>query len=804
MWGMFTWPLLAMTQDSIRVTGIVIDGVTMASIAQVSVVSQEETVLTDQAGRFSVLMGEGDPRLRFQVDGYLVTTLLVENLELEVQLFRNTFTETVEVVGETSEPEQPSSNVIAPEDVFEVAGSIDNIFRALDTLPGVASTDDFGSRLAVRGGTPDQNLTLMDGIEIHNPYRLFGITSAFNPETVENFSLTAGGFGVAYGDRLSSLLIVDNRPGEKKFQGATALSITDGNFVLEGATPFANNGTWLFSARRTYYDIVLNRLTDQNLPAFVDFQLQAGWEFGPGHRFSLTGLRSVEDADFSKNWTGSGQRAAFQSDVKNDLASARFDAVLGSRSTSTTIVSWYRNRELLDFNGKIRADAKRSNSTNDGAAFGFATIVFDRVLSVQDLSVRQDLSIQATPKHLINTGFELHRLNTRVKFATSGDRNGIEANGSSIRGGVGLPDNLDSLLVGTRGGFWIQDTYKPSSRLSIEPGLRMDWSTINGRGTLSPRVALSYAPGGGTRMRLATGLYTQSPGYEKLIQSDYFIDLSDTRKLRLEYEKALHVVLGVEKDLGEKMAARVEGYYKKFDDLLIGRLETKAEQTARVSQYDFSTSLQNSIPTAPLITSNPTNEAGGHAYGFDVYLNHTNLAAPLTGWLSYAWTRANRESYGRRYAFEYDRRHAFNAVGRYRLTSFWYMAATARIASGFPYTAPVGLRVSAKQDSRGKFAPETDPDGNFRYTVDYGNVENLNSGQLPYYARVDFRTTFQPGGSTGRWSLYFEVINLLGRDNPVALEPQLVNDPDSTVPRLVEVASQGFPRIPTVGFRLRF
>ena len=90
------------------------------------------------------------------------------------------------------------------------------------------------------------------------------------------------------------------------------------------------------------------------------------------------------------------------------------------------------------------------------------------------------------------------------------------------------------------------------------------------------------------------------------------------------------------------------------------------------------------------------------------------------------------------------------------------------------------------------------------YTVDYGNVENLNSGQLPYYARVDFRTTFQPGGSTGRWSLYFEVINLLGRDNPVALEPQLVNDPDSTVPRLVEVASQGFPRIPTVGFRLRF
>ncbi len=100
--------------------------------------------------------------------------------------------------------------------------------------------------------------------------------------------------------------------------------------------------------------------------------------------------------------------------------------------------------------------------------------------------------------------------------------------------------------------------------------------------------------------------------------------------------------------------------------------------------------------------------------------------------------------------------------------------------------------------------PETDLDGNLIYTVDYGGVENLNSGRLPHYARVDFRATYQPGGATGRWSFYIEVINLLGRDNPVELEAQLAHDPDSDTPRLFEVASQGFPRIPTFGFRLRF
>ena len=804
IWVLLVWSPLAAAQDTTTVTGTVINGATALPIPDVRIESEQEAVTTGPDGRFAVVLREGETTLRFRANGYQERILPVEGADLEVRLFPNTFAETVEVVAESIPQQRPSSNPIPSEDIFQVAGSIDNVFRTLDTLPGVASTDDIGSRLAVRGGTPDQNLTVMDGVEIHNPYRLFGITSAFNPETVENFQLAAGGFGVAYGDRLSSLLIVDNRPGSRDFQGATALSITDGNVVLEGTTPIWDNGTWLFSARRTYYDLLLNAPDGQNFPSFADLQLQAGWQFGPGHRLTLMGLHSVEDADIDIDVGRSGETLAFGSDVSNDLASARFNAVLGSRGTSTTIVSWYRNRELFGVDGTIRVDAKCSNAPDDDVAFGLATIAFDRLISVRDISARQEFTIQASPEHLVSAGLELHRLNTGVGFTITGDRNESEANGSSIFGGSGLPDELESSLEGTRGGLWIQDTYAPSSRVSVEPGLRVDWSTVNGRVTLSPRVAASYALGGGARVRAAVGLYTQSPGYEKLIQSDYFIDLSAARELKLLHERATHLVVGVEQDLGADVTARVEGYYKRFADLLIGRLETEAERLDRISQYDFPQNLEDSIPTAPLITSNPTNAGGGYAYGFDFYLKHANRAAPLTGWLSYAWGRANRESYGRRYSFEYDRRHAFNAVGRYRLTSRWDLAATARIASGFPYTAPVGLRVSAVEDQRGTLVPGTDLDGNLIYTVDYGSVENLNSGRLPYYARVDLRAMYQPGGATGRWSFYIEVINLLGRDNPVELEPQLEHDPGSNMPRLFEVAEQGFPRIPTFGFRLRF
>ena len=127
--------------------------------------------------------------------------------------------------------------------------------------------------------------------------------------------------------------------------------------------------------------------------------MQTSWDFTPGHRLSLTSLRSVEDADldFRINRDRPGEQADFGSDVRNDLASVRFDAVLGARSTSTTIASWYRNREFLDFDGRIRLDAKRSNTADDKLAFGLSTIIFDRLLSVRDLSLRHELTVQATP-----------------------------------------------------------------------------------------------------------------------------------------------------------------------------------------------------------------------------------------------------------------------------------------------------------------------------------------------------------------------------------------------------------------------
>jgi hypothetical protein len=789
-----------------RARGLVLDALSGKPIEGAEVVAGDLSVETGPDGGFEMALVSDGTMLRVDAEGYLETTVQVESRTnasqpIEVKLFpRKDFVETVQVRGGSPVVEEPSGYRMAADEVLQVAGSLDNIFRTLDTLPGVSAVEDFGSRLSVRGGSPDQNLTIMDGVEIHDPFRLAGLTSAFNPETIEDFQLTAGGFGAKYGDRLSSILVVDNRIPSRTFRGVASASITDANLVLEGAIPGTEEGSWLVTGRRTYYDLVAGITSDYSFPSFEDLQGAVSWSMVPGRRLSLLGVRSREGSDFAVH-RYSGENLGLQSDAGNDLVSAAFDW-FGPRLASTTTVGWYQNQDVAGVNGTLLQTAKRSNSPDPEVAVKFDEFIFDRRFLVSDWSAREDLTWEASARHTFELGAEFHGLHSEVQWESVGeDRNVQEPNGSSVRGGAGLPDLLDSQLSSTRGGAWLQDVWRVTPAFSLETGVRLDWSTANHRSTVSPRFAARLELDSGTFLRAAAGHYTQSPGYEKLIQSDYFVDLTGADDLA--YERANHVVVGVEKEIGPAFA-RVEGYYKSFTDLVVGRLEAEDERLARIARYDFPEELQSSVPTSPIITTAPTNGSTGRSFGLDFYLARPDPAARISGWLSYAWGKAERDAYSRTYPMEYDRRHSLDLVGRYRFGPRFDLAATVRLASGFPYTPVVGLRVSAVEDDRGMLVPETDSEGNLVYAADLGPVENLNTGRLPAYARVDLRATYRPGGLSGRWSIYAEVINLFNRDNAVRYETQLYHDPNSEFPGLLVEPNEGFPILPSAGVRFRF
>jgi hypothetical protein len=779
------------------------------------------SVLTDADGRFTLTVPAPVPpartvRLVVTSDGYLDAAVDVgagsPSLEILLQPSQQIREQVTVSAKSSDQPVAPPTLVVAPAEVTQVAGALDNVFRVLQTMPGVSATDDFGSRLSVRGGGPDQNLTVMDGVEIHNPYRLFGLTSAFNPETIDRFELTAGGFSAKYGDRLSSILVVDNRRGstERAAQGSTSLSITDANVILEGRLPDGANGSWLVTGRRTYYDLFAERVTDQDLPSFGDLQTKISWSPRRGQELTVFGLRSRESTD--AEFTDGNIDATFgvENRSANDVASVTFTSTLGTRGTSRTIASWYRFGDALDVDGSARNETKRFNVPGNDA-FGRALIIFTRDVAVRDASVRQETSIALSSRQRLDTGAEFHLLRTNWGWTIAGDRNDDEANGSSIIGGSGLPDLLDSTANSARAGAWVEDDIALSDRAHVAAGLRVDWNGISKETIASPRLRLQFAVTPQTTLRAATGLYTQSPGYEKLLQSDYFVDLTNASDIDIKSERSRHLVLGLEHQVSANVSAKVEGYYKTFDRLLVGRLESPEETASRVAQYDFPADLAWSVPAAPQITSVPASSGAGNSYGFDVYLQR-RAAAPtdrITGWVSYTWGKAFIENYGRRYAFDYDRRHALSVVSTLRLSRRFDLGATLRIASGFPENAPIGVRVAselapgATEGAPGSLIPARDEAGNLGWTIDRGGVENLNNARLPVYARLDLRLTYTSPRAS-HWQLYFEAINALNRDNAGVLRASLQYNPDGPQPTIRLEREQGLPLLPTFGLRFKF
>jgi hypothetical protein len=788
-------------------------------VAAAAVVSGEAGAKTDADGRFVLALAPGRWPLSVTAPGYQpakVEIVVVEGRRTEVEVLlvlAGTFRETVEVVAPVGAvSDLPARLPVRPAEVVSVAGGGENIFRVLQTLPGVVGTDDFSSRMSVRGGGPDQNLTVMDGVEIHDPYRLFGLTSAFNPETVQEFELTAGAFSARYGDRLSSLLVVTNRAGSSRhaLTGSAGVSLTDTNLVLEGRLP-RSVGSWIVSGRRTYYDVFAERFTDSDLPSFNDLQGRLSFGLGGGRTLSVFGLRSREATDASFDLPEEAAEGAITTRSRNDLAALGFRTPLGKRGWARTTLSWYEKTDAFEFGGSFRNEQRRSNAP-DVSGFDTANLGLTWESTVRDLAARQELGFSIGRSHLVEAGFEVHGLRTDLGFTIEGRRNETESVGSSLQGS--LPSALDSSREDVRAGAWLQDSWQALPRLSVEAGVRVDRSGINDRTYLSPRLAATWALGGSTRLRGALGVHRQSPGYEKLVQSDYLLDLSSDGPLGLDSERARHAVLGLERDWSGGLLTRAEVYYKGFDRLILGRPETPEETAARVALYDFPPDLAWSVPTRREVTVYPSNEGSGYAWGFDLYAARraTSAQTRLTGWGSYAFGFAERTSYGRVYPFEYDRRHALSVVLDWRISRRFRFSAVGRLASGFPYTPVLGVVVAAAHDEADtdgdgnvdELVPQRDPSGLLVYEPDQGGIENLESARMPAYARLDARLTYTPGWGRGRVWFYVDAINVFNRTNAASMVSSLEHDPTSDRPRVVTEPGAGLPFVPSFGVHVDF
>jgi hypothetical protein len=220
------------------------------------------------------------------------------------------------------------------------------------------------------------------------------------------------------------------------------------------------------------------------------------------------------------------------------------------------------------------------------------------------------------------------------------------------------------------------------------------------------------------------------------------------------------------------------------------------------------------VPSAPRITSFPSNHGTGRAYGIDFYVARQPRSSSdrLTGWASYTWGKAETTAYGRTFLADYDHPHSLSLVATYRLNQLVDLGTTVRVQSGFPYTPALGVRVASVEDTDDRdgdgnieeLIPQRDSQGLLVWATDYGDISNLKSARLPLYARVDFRATFKPGWMNRRWQIYIEVMNVLNRENASSLASELEYDPNSDRPRVTTVREGSLPLLPSLGVRFRF
>ena len=822
-----------------KIKGKVTDGQLPIPSVNIVIIGTEFGEATDDSGLYEFkLIPPGSYELRFSSVGYEsqvipVTVLPDKTHEINAELKQIAIEiGTVEVsggVGQDQRDTRTSLIDLNPKDAKIMPGAAEDVFRTLQSLPGVLAPNDFSSQLIIRGSGPDQNLIIMDDVEVFNPYRLYGVISMFNPDAVEEVNLISGGFPAKYGDRLSAVLDVTNREGShtKSITGSVNASIVEANLVLEGKNPFNLKGGWLFNSRRTYYDLVIEPfvknagLVDDNtsFPNFYD--LQGKLAIGPydGHKFLFSGILSRDGVNVvSGDERSTPDSVGVYNVSRNDLISGAWHFNPNKKLLNKFVVSWYKNNGTTDFDSEILDPSLNreafDESIPDTLSPYLLNFKFNADFSYIKYSVDNKLAY-FLDNHIIEAGVGADFMESIIdfQFEIDPELTAIFASNPQFRAAL---SDLKDVKNYNRYRVYAQDNFRITPRLTFQPSLRYDYYNILLKGYPAPRLSMSYAVDDLTTVRAVLGLYYQSPGYEKFRDQGVLYDLADQYTNRLNAERAIHYVLGIERWLSPEWNARFENYYKDFDDLYTQQLVPGDRYvTEPIPGGDPRFASGWSLPAVvqgDSLTQIPINGSYGEAYGFEFLLAKKNLliGSKLSGWISYALAFAQRYENGNEYPFRFDQRNTVNIVLNYELNSWLDVGVRWQYGSGFPISEPQGIKprivledqdldgipetpvISTRKNSSDPNAPEV-----VIYDVDFGD-KKLNS-RKPEYHRFDIRFNAKADWWGLDWVVYLDVVNVYNRGNVIGYDYYVTEDLT-----LGRETTTMLPILPTFGFSVRF
>jgi hypothetical protein len=618
-----------------------------ASRAAVAIVGTSIAATTNSDGRFLLAPVPSGPRtLRVRLPGHGTVdrtirlrdgdTLRVEVvLERSVQLLAPVRTDAQREDAELFLSKPSISTVVIDARAMSGVPSIGepDVVRTVQLLPGVTARNDFNTGLTVRGGEADQNLVLLDGFTLYNPFHLGGLFSTFMDATVGSIELLTGAFPARYGGRLSSVLDVRSaeelRPGVHTTADLSALGAT-----ARVAGGFGGgHGTWSLAGRRTYADAVQQLFTDDIFPYhFQDLQGHATYVLGNGTRVSLTGYlgRDVLDANLAEfdadSVKSKSNRGRWAFDWGNQLLGVVIAKDLGERTTVEQRLSTSGFSTRLDLGSG--ASTQRSE-VRDVRAAGSLRVRGD----VHDRSIGYEIAAQ------------------RLRYASGSPQTETT--------------RFDLTQRPVTAALWADDLWQLSSRWLVESGLRAEALSGRSWAALSPRLSVKYFVSPQLALTAGTGRVTQTMHslagdgalryFDVWLASDSFIPVAT----------AWHWVAGAERRYGDAGSVRIEGFLKRYDRVL----EADPSEDPQIRGDEF-------LP------------ATGQAYGVDM-LARWRRRSGAAGWITYTYGVSQRTRDGRTWAPGSDRRHDLNVVAT-RPFAKYLVGARFNLATGTPYTPIVG------------------------------------------------------------------------------------------------------------------
>ena len=798
---LFAFSLLNGQSNIKNITGQVFNGETNEPLPFANIYMKGKNIGTsaDIKGKFSLKLPLASGKLLISFLGFKTEIIDIAKLNPKkrtlIYLYpKDVFLQQVSVyAGITNKKEdiKVSALSLQSDKIEKISTAMPDVLRALQFMPGIAVNNEYSAEFNVRGGNKDENLVMVNGAEVYEPFHIKEASNAsvgiFNVDLINNVDLITGGFSARYGDRLSSVVNIEYRDGNKeKYKGAATLSLAYADGYVEG--PISEKSSFILGVRKTYLEYLISMLNfnyediDRAKPSFYDVQGVFSYDFSSTNKLKFEFLHSGDDFRYNPDASNSllnyqgeynGQQAFFIEKIGTyqdnigkynstllDLQSIIF---LSNNAFLKSNISYYDQRDdeyrlwQRTYSKDISADHiyfdKRSGIRENKA-----------ILNIKTFEVKTALDYQFSPFYETKSGVSIKNIIYQQSFTD----NHITDNSNNTKH---FPDTtyyykkkeglyfanelLDAESYKVSG--YIENVFQLKNNFLVNVGGRFDYFDLNKDLNISPRISLAYFSKFGSVLRAAWGEYYQAPIYRQLAYSV----ASDTNT---QAQHATHYILGLEQNFNlsrsklSLLKIKLDLYYKDYKNL--------------ISSY---------YATFDRLAYSRHNDSKGYAKGLDLYIL---LSLPnFYTWISYGYLDAMEDNstdnigYYPRYT---DQTHTLTWVADITLGKGWGVNTRFAYGSGFPYTP----RVSYFNENSDRYA---------------WKKKEINSGILPEYKRVDFRISKDFSFTHFTLKTFIDISNILNFDNIQGFEYKF----DSIGKPKIEKVSL-WPILPSFGIRFQF